>query len=102
MVISCHVSESVVAGVELDACGASCLACQRQLKDGDNSVGMEIYLRVDERLQQNSFLSRQAVLGANADTLFCAVVHLQSLYLRVVVAISVCSSPGEMVSFDPS
>jgi hypothetical protein len=51
MVIACHVSESVVAGVELDVRGASCLVCQRQLEYGDNSVGMEIYLRVDERLQ---------------------------------------------------
>ena len=51
MVIACHFSESVLVSADLDARGASCLVCQRQLKDGDNSVGMEIYPRVDERLR---------------------------------------------------
>ena len=50
-VIARQHSASVLVGFELDACGASYLMCQRQFKDVDDSVGMETYFRVSERLR---------------------------------------------------
>ena len=57
-------SASVLASFDLDACGASCLVCQCGFKCGDDSVGMEIHLRVNERLLWNSCLNLSAAPGS--------------------------------------
>jgi hypothetical protein len=50
-VIARHHCASVLVGFELDVCGVSRLVCQCQFKHGDDSVGMETYSRVSERLR---------------------------------------------------
>ncbi len=55
MIVGCF-NASVVAGFDLDACGASCLACQRQFEVEENSRDMVVCSWVTERALQNSSL----------------------------------------------
>ncbi len=50
-------SASVAASSDLDACGASCLVCQRRFIVEENSKDMVSCLRADERAWQNSSLN---------------------------------------------
>ena len=47
---------SAAAGSEMDVCGASCLACQRQFGVEENSRDMVVCPWVTERALQNSSL----------------------------------------------
>ena len=55
--MACCINASVVASYDLDACGVSCLGCQRQFKVEENCMGMVVCLRVGENPVLNSSLN---------------------------------------------
>ena len=52
--MACCINASVVASYDLDACGVSCLGCQRQFKVEENCMGMVVCLWVGEYPVLNS------------------------------------------------